>query len=83
MLHFPTMLLESENLLQNSVVQLSDVADSLQKRAAAIDAWLSGLGSVEQRRCEEGMVERVYWRYGYMTAVRDALDVLRRNGIIP
>lgn len=76
------MPLESENLYQDSLVQLSDVADSLQKRADAIDAWLSEIGSsckVDQRHCEEGTVERAYWHYGYMVALRDALDLLRRN----
>jgi hypothetical protein len=76
------MPLEAENLYQNSLVQLSDVADALQKRADTIDAWLSETGSsckVDQRHCEEGTVERAYWHYGYMVALRDALDLLRRN----
>lgn len=76
------MPFEAENLYQNSLVQLSDVADSLQKRADAIDAWLSEIGSsckVKKRHCEEGTVERAYWHYGYMVALRDALDLLRRN----
>jgi hypothetical protein len=77
-----SMAQPSESLYQNSLVQLSDVADSLQKRADAIDAWLSEIGTsckVEQRHCEEGTVERAYWHYGYMVALRDALDLLRRH----
>jgi len=76
------MQLESQNLCQESLVQLRDVADSLQKRIDGIEAWLSEIGSscqIEQRHCEEGTVERAYWHYGYMVALRDALDLLKRN----
>jgi len=61
------------------VVQLRDIADSLRKRAEGIDAWLGKIGSsckVEQRHCEEGTAERVYWHYGYAVAVKDVLDLL-------
>jgi hypothetical protein len=73
---------EAQNLCQDRVINLSEVANLLQKRVDAIDSWLSEIGSsckVEQRHCEEGTVERAYWHYGYMVALRDALDLLKRN----
>src|SRR5208337_1344969 len=82
MRHSPNMLLNPENLFHDSPAELSDVAHALQKRADLIHAWLSELGSssgLDQRRSEQGAAERVYWHYGYTTAIRDALDFLRRN----
>lgn len=64
------------------IVQLSDIEDSLRKGADGIDSWLKKVGNsckTEQKHCEEGTVERVYWHYGYMIALRDALDLLKRN----
>ncbi len=80
------MLLEPKNLCQSRPVQLSDVAASLQKRADQIDAWLSEPGScrkLKRRHRKESAIERVYWHYGYTTAVRDVIEMLRRNGGLP
>lgn len=70
-------LLESER-----IIQLADVEDLLQARADGIGSWLEEVGNscrMEQKHCQEGTVERVYWHYGYMTALRDALDLLKRT----
>jgi hypothetical protein len=66
--------------LQGRVAELTEIALSLRKRADGIDAWLQEIGNsckTEQRHCEEGTVERAYWHYGYMVALRDVLDLLQ------
>ena len=62
------------------VVNLNEVEESLRMRAEGIDAWLARIDrpcKSEQKHCEEGTVERVYWHYGYMVAIKDVLDFLR------
>jgi hypothetical protein len=54
-----------------------ELAAKLQKRADGIDKWLHEIGSrckSEQRHCDDGTVEREYWHYGYMMAIKDVLD---------
>jgi hypothetical protein len=34
---------------------------------------------VEQKHLDAGTPERVYWHYGYLCALRDALDLLKRS----
>jgi hypothetical protein len=78
-LHMP---LELGKPWQNRTAQLSDIAEALHRRADEIDAWLAEIGGsckVEQKHCKEGTVERTYWHYGYMMALRDVLDLLERN----
>lgn len=72
--------------LDSAVVSLSDIENTLQSRAEGIDTWLRQIGSsckAEQKHCEEGTVERTYWHYGYMMALRDALDLIRRESQVP
>ncbi len=69
--------LESERVLS-----ISDIESSLQKRIPGLNAWLETTGidcKNEQRHCEDGTVERVYWHYGYMVALRDALNLIKQN----
>jgi hypothetical protein len=64
---------------KDRVVQLRDVVEALRQRADGIDSWLGEIGSLcksEQKHCDEGTVERVYWHYGYAVAVKDVLDLL-------
>jgi hypothetical protein len=67
---------------EDRIICLRDVEESLKSRINGIDAWLSEVGNfckTEQKHCEEGTVERAYWHHGYMMALRDALDLLKRN----
>jgi hypothetical protein len=64
------------------IVLLADVEKPLQQRADGIDSWLREAGNsckVDQKHLDEGTVERAYWHYGYMVALRDVLDRLRRQ----
>jgi hypothetical protein len=51
----------------------------LANRARGILKWLKRTDSAcfsEQRHLDEGSEERVYWHYGYMVALNDALKLL-------
>ena len=51
----------------------------VEERARGLADWLkkNGAGcSREQRHLEDGTIERVYWHYGYMVALRDVLRFL-------
>ena len=64
---------------------LADIAERLQHRAEGIDDWLREIGSsckTEQKHCEEGTVERVYWHYGYAVAVKDVLNLLLKESSV-
>lgn len=50
-----------------------------EQRANAIELWLqeNGGGALdEQRHLDAGTLERVYWHFGYMVALRDAIRLL-------
>ncbi len=52
----------------------------IEQRERAISGWLKQTApecSSEQKHCEEGTQERVYWHYGYLVALRDVLRLLR------
>jgi hypothetical protein len=58
------------------------IAD-LKKRRDDLSAWLKKEDPTcfsQQKHLEEGTGERVYWHYGYLTAVRDALELLSPQG---
>ncbi len=64
------------------VLSLDAVLPLLQERIDGLDTWLAENGptcKTDQRHIEEGTVERVYWHYGYMVALRDALNLVRQN----
>jgi hypothetical protein len=54
----------------------------LRKRCDDLIAWLKredpGCFS-QQRHLREGTPERVYWHYGYLTAVRDTLRLFSQS----
>ena len=55
---------------------------SLEKRRDDLIAWLKKEDPGcfrQQKHLEEGTAERVYWHYGYLTAVRDTLRLLSRK----
>ena len=80
---------ESSKALRDRLLdsqQLSEIAELLQGRSDGIDEWLREVGSRckdEQKHCEEGTVERVYWHYGYMVALRDALNLIKKHAVLP
>ena len=60
------------------------VADLLERLGAMSD-WLESHGAVaaiEQRHLDEGTAEQAYWHLGYMSALADALELVRTAGAI-
>lgn len=59
------------------------VIAKLQKRAEAIDSWLKTEEGMHcksvQAHPDKGTPERVYWHYGYMVALRDVMNLIRRD----
>ena len=56
-----------------------DVGSALRSRIKSLEAWLERKHpecAKEQKHLNEGTVERAYWHYGYMAALRDALKLL-------
>jgi hypothetical protein len=56
-----------------------DVGAALKSRIQALKEWLDREHpecASEQKHLNEGTVERAYWHYGYMVALRDALKLL-------
>ena len=46
------------------------------RRVRELDRWLDEQDvdvRIEQKHLDEGTRERIYWHYGYMVALRDAL----------
>lgn len=57
---------------------VQDIA-ALVRRRDGQRKWLSDNHPaifVEQKHCQEGMVERAYWHYGYMVALTDVLKFI-------
>ncbi len=54
----------------------------LSTRAEAMSRWLrenAPYCEASQKHLEEGTVERAYWHFGYVSALRDCLRLLRRS----
>lgn len=54
----------------------------LSERLNQIEQWLrqnAPESQREQKHLDAGTPEQVYWHYGYMVALRDALNLLNRN----
>jgi hypothetical protein len=59
--------------------QLSMLRTTLKNRIDGIDQWLvkdAPAIKKQQRHCIEDTVERFYWHYGYMMALKDVLEKL-------
>ncbi len=54
--------------------------EKLESRIKVLQDFLgtSGVDVRQQRHLDEGTVERAYWHYGYMVALRDVLRLWRR-----
>lgn len=51
---------------------------NIQRRVRDLALWVKENGPqcmVEQKHCEEGSPERLYWHYGYLVAMRDILHL--------
>lgn len=60
-----------------------DATELIEQRIRNMTAWLKENGPdcvTEQAHLDEGSRERVYWHYGYMVALRDALKLLAHPG---
>lgn len=55
-------------------------------RIAELERWLSHQGvdvKSEQTHLDENSPERLYWHYGYLIGLRDALNALVREESLP
>jgi hypothetical protein len=55
------------------------VERALRDRASELTKWLAEHGSdcqEIQARLDSGSVERIYWHYGYLVALRDVLRLI-------
>ena len=62
-------------------IQERDVASLLEERIRRLEGFLLQNCPQcfdEQRHLDEGSNERVYWHYGSLCALRDALKLIRR-----
>lgn len=58
----------------------------IRRRIAVLDAWLRAQGvdvKQEQAHLNEGSRERLYWHYGYLSGLRDAVNALVRAEKLP
>jgi hypothetical protein len=60
--------------------------EALEKRIADLTAWLREIAPEcdhKQRHLDDGTVERAYWHYGYLMALRDLRDLIghRRSSL--
>jgi hypothetical protein len=56
-----------------------DIVAYLKKRRDEVVAWLKREDPAcfsQQKHLDEGTGERVYWHYGYLTALRDTIRLL-------
>lgn len=54
----------------------------LEKRIEGLKNWLKKEKSeifIEQKHCEEGTIERIYWHYGYMMALVDIVNKMEEK----
>jgi len=61
-----------------STDHVSDLSPLIE-RTKGINKWLTTVGPscfAEQRHLNPDSIERVYWHYGYMVALSDALRIL-------
>jgi hypothetical protein len=59
---------------------MQNLEDVLQERLAGIDRTGGDKASQEQRHLDHGSDERTYWHYGYASALRDVLRIIRGAG---
>lgn len=55
--------------------------DAIHRRIAELEAWLKTQGvdvKREQAHLDVGSRERLYWHYGYLVGLRDAVNALTR-----
>ena len=54
---------------------------AVRRRIAELEAWLKQQGvdvKKEQAHLDQGSRERLYWHYGYLIGLRDAVNALTR-----
>ena len=58
---------------------MATAADKVRRRIAALERWLRQQGlhiKLAHAHLDEGSLERLYWHYGYLTGLRDALNAV-------
>ena len=57
------------------------IIDKLKKRGKGIRSWLKTNHPKvfkEQKHLDEGSIERAYWHYGYLVALRDMTNLIKK-----
>jgi len=58
---------------------MATTADKVRRRIDALERWLRRQGVYvknAQAHLDEGSLERLYWHYGYLSGLRDALNAV-------
>jgi hypothetical protein len=70
----PTLAAGAGWLAKAEAVRPEDSAlMSFEARATELEGYVSDRAKQEQRHLEAGTIEREYWHYGYLMALRDVL----------
>lgn len=62
-----------------------DSIEAVRRRIAELETWLRQQGvdvRKEQSHLDEGSRERLYWHYGYLVGLRDALNATTRDASV-
>jgi hypothetical protein len=60
--------------------------NAIRRRIAILDAWLRGQGvdvKKEKAHLSQDSRERLYWHYGYLMGLKDAVDALVKSQSLP
>lgn len=72
----------SDQALAPTLFDVLGTEGALESHIQELQEWLRENGkncSNEQKHLEEGTSERIYWHYGYLSALGDVLKQLRRQ----
>lgn len=67
-------------------MESTEAAFKIQERIDGIKTWLEANAPtihIGQKHLDEGSIERAYWHYGYLVALRDARNLLLGFDITP
>lgn len=81
-----TRSIHETNSTDDRRVCVDNAEETLRHRIRELEHWLRGQGvdvRNEQRHLDEGSRERLYWHYGYLVGLRDALNALVREESLP
>lgn len=68
------------------LVSVETAEDKVRRRIAKLEVWLREQGvdvKREQAHLDKNSRERLYWHYGYLIGLRDALNAVVREDALP